>query len=137
MQYDTPKSKTGKTRIALVGTGIRGSNMWGKSLLKQFPAMIEMVALWDINTKRAKYIQSNVGINAPIYHSHNFEKMIKETKPDYVIVTTPDSFHAEYAIKAMELGCDAIVKNHWLRKVNKHKNYWTQRSEQKKNYYHF
>ncbi len=36
MQYKTPKLKTGKTRIALAGTGIRGSNMWGKSLLKQF-----------------------------------------------------------------------------------------------------
>lgn len=97
-----------KTRVALVGTGIRGSNTWGRSLLKQFPDTVEMVALCDINTKRAKYVQGYIETNAPIYHSNDFEKMIKETKPEIVIVTTPDSFHSKYAIKAMELGCDVI-----------------------------
>lgn len=105
---ETSPSKTGKTRIALTGTGIRGTRTWGKNLLAQFPNKLEMVALCDINTKRAKYAQDFIGISAPIYHSNDFEKMIKETKPDYVIVTTPDSFHAKYVIKAMELGCDVI-----------------------------
>ena len=105
---EIPQSTSGKTRVALVGTGIRGSNTWGKHLLKQFPKTVEMVALCDINTKRAKYVQGYLDINAPIYHSNSFEKMIKETKPDMVIVTTPDSFHSKYAIKAMELGCDVI-----------------------------
>lgn len=36
--------------------------------------------------------------------------MIKETKPDAVIVTTPDCFHVEYATRAMELGCDVICE---------------------------
>ena len=105
---ETPTSKSGKTRVALVGTGIRGSNSWGKLLLKQFPDTVEMVSLCDINTKRAKYVQGYLEINAPIYHSDNFAKMIKEAKPEIVIITTPDSFHSKYAIKAMELGCDVI-----------------------------
>ena len=34
--------------------------------------------------------------------------MIRETKPDYVIVTTIDRTHHTYIIRAMELGCDVI-----------------------------
>jgi predicted dehydrogenase len=101
-------NNSGKTRIALVGTGTRGIHTWGRDLLKQFPEKLEMVALCDINTKRAKYGQKVIETNAPIFHSDDFEKMIKKTKPEIVIVTTPDSFHAKYAIKAMELGCDVI-----------------------------
>ena len=105
---EIPVSKSGKTRVVLVGTGIRGTYAWGKSLLEQFPDKVEMVALCDINTKRAKFAQGEMKINAPIYHSNDFEEMIKDIKPNYVIVTTPDSFHAKYIIKAMELGCDVI-----------------------------
>ena len=105
---EIPPSKSGKIRLAMVGTGIRGIYMWGTGLLKQFPDKVEMVGLCDINTKRAKFAQSEMKINAPIYHSDDFEKMIKKVKPDYVIVTTPDSFHAKYTVKAMELGCNVI-----------------------------
>ncbi len=105
---ETPPSKSGKTRVALVGTGIRGLYAWGRDLLNQFPETVEMVALCDINTKRAKYAKSVMKIDVPVYHASNFEKMIKEHKLDYVIVTTPDSYHSKYLIKAMELGCNVI-----------------------------
>jgi predicted dehydrogenase len=36
--------------------------------------------------------------------------MIAETKPDTVIVTTVDSTHDQYVIRAMELGCDVITE---------------------------
>ena len=32
--------------------------------------------------------------------------MIKETKPDCVIVTCPDGFHDEYIVRALDAGCD-------------------------------
>jgi predicted dehydrogenase len=34
--------------------------------------------------------------------------MINETKPDMVIVTTPDSLHEKYIVRSLELGCDVI-----------------------------
>ena len=36
--------------------------------------------------------------------------MIRETRPDVVIVTTVDAYHAQYVVRAMELGCDVIVE---------------------------
>ncbi len=101
-------AKTKKQRLALVGTGTRGINTWGKKLLEQFPNDVEMVALCDINIKRAAFAQKYINTKAPIFHSADFDLMIKKTKPDTVIVTTTDAFHAKYAIRAMELGCNVI-----------------------------
>jgi predicted dehydrogenase len=102
------KKSSGKIRVAMVGTGIRGIYAWGKALIKQFPDKIEFVALCDINIKRAKYAGSVLEVKVPIYHSGDFDKMIKKNKPDIVIVTTTDAFHSKYVVRAMELGCDVI-----------------------------
>jgi predicted dehydrogenase len=67
-----------------------------------------MVGLCDINAKRLQVAKRVIPTDAPAYLAKDFEKMIADTKPDAVIVTTPDCFHADYAIRAMELGCDAI-----------------------------
>lgn len=105
----TQKAGTLKNyRIALVGTGIRGIDAWGRELLKQFPNQLKIVALCDINIKRAKYANEYIGIDAPVFHARDFDTMIRKTKPDIVIVTTTDAFHPKYIIRAMELGCDVI-----------------------------
>jgi len=101
-------NKGGKTRVALVGTGSRGTATWGRNLLKQYSDCVEMVGLSDINYKRLAYAKKYLQTDAPTYDSHDFDKMIKETNPDMVIVTTTDCFHTDYAIRAMELGCDAF-----------------------------
>jgi predicted dehydrogenase len=44
--------------------------------------------------------------------------MIGETNPDVVIVTTTDCFHASYAIRAMELGCDVICEKPLVTEVD-------------------
>jgi predicted dehydrogenase len=46
----------------------------------------------------------------PTYKDDDFDKMILETKPDYVIVTTVDKFHHKYCIRALELGANAVVE---------------------------
>ena len=38
-----------KTRVALVGTGIRGVNMWGKNVRENYSDVVEIVGLSDIN----------------------------------------------------------------------------------------
>jgi predicted dehydrogenase len=38
----------------------------------------------------------------------DFDRMVKETRPDTVTVTTVDSTHARYIIRAMELGCNVM-----------------------------
>lgn len=97
-----------KTKVVLVGTGVRGSNTWGKALVEPYADYVEMVGLCDINSKRMKAAKEIIGINVKTYHSDDFDSMIKEQKPDIVIVTTVDSFHVDYIVRAMELGCDVI-----------------------------
>jgi predicted dehydrogenase len=99
-----------RKKICLVGTGSRGTSTWGKNLFKPYSEQVELVGLCDINPKRIKVAQNIIGINAPGYGADDFEKMIKETKPDAVIITTPDCFHAHYAVKALKLGCDVYCE---------------------------
>ncbi len=97
-----------KTRLAIVGTGSRGSTTWGKPVVDAYPDRVEMVALCDINIKRAEAANKIIGANSKLYDAKDFDRMILETKPDIVIVTTTDGFHEKYIIRAMELGCDVI-----------------------------
>jgi predicted dehydrogenase len=99
-----------KLRMALVGTGSRGSTTWGKDLLIQYADQLDMVALCDINPKRVDFAKRYIGTNAPVYLAKDFNRMIQETNPDAVIITTTDCFHEEYVIRAMELGCDVICE---------------------------
>ena len=97
-----------KTKLALVGTGNRGTFSWGKPVIEDYKDIVEMVALCDINPKRMAAAKSALGINAKTYEAKDFDLMISETKPDMVIVTTTDCFHEKYIVRALELGCDVI-----------------------------
>jgi len=46
----------------------------------------------------------------PMYNYTDFDKMLDETKPDIVIVTSVDRTHHDYIIRAMEKGCDVITE---------------------------
>lgn len=95
-----------RLKIAIVGTGSRGTSTWGIPVAKNYTDIVEFVGLCDINGKRVKVSQDMIGTTAPTYT--DFDQMVKETKPDAVIVTTVDSTHYRYIIRALELGCDAI-----------------------------
>ncbi|UXN74823.1 Gfo/Idh/MocA family oxidoreductase [Devosia sp. A8/3-2] len=50
------------------------------------------------------------GKAVPTYKAADFAKMIAETKPDTVIVTSIDRTHHQYIIAAPEAGCDVITE---------------------------
>jgi predicted dehydrogenase len=99
---------SGKLKVALVGTGIRGSGLWGKELHENYGDVVEFVGLCDVNAKRMEFVKGHMGVNCPVFT--DFDTMIKKTSPDTVIVTTVDCFHAKYICRAMELGCDVITE---------------------------
>ena len=78
-----------KLKIALVGTGIRGITFWGKRLVDEYSDILEFVGLCDINPGRLSFGKEYTGANCPAFT--NFEKMIQDSKPDLVIVTTKDA----------------------------------------------
>jgi predicted dehydrogenase len=97
-------------RIALVGTGVRGNSMWGRSVAREYADVIEFVGLCDINPGRLEYAKQYIGVDCPTFVAADFDRMVREQRPDTVIVTTKDSTHHEYIIRAMELGCDVITE---------------------------
>ena len=101
-----------KKRFAHVGIGGR-ARMYYKAIVGDFKDTSELVAFCDVNKTRMDYankvLVEKFGYNAvPTYAADEFEKMIIETKPDVVIVTSIDRTHHRYIIKAMEMGCDVI-----------------------------
>ncbi len=98
-----------KQRIAMVGTGHRGIGMWGKPVMEEFGKdTIEFVGLCDKNAGRLQYALKALNVNCPVYT--DFDKMMKETTPDRLIVTTVDGTHNEFIIKGMEYGADIITE---------------------------
>jgi len=97
-----------KLKVVLIGTGIRGITFWGKRLVDEYSDILEFVGLCDINPSRLQYGKKYIGTSCPTFT--NFEKMVKTTKPDLVIVTTKDSTHHEFIIKGLGMGCDVLTE---------------------------
>ena len=98
----------GKRRVALVGTGIRGTGFWGKYLFENYSDVIDYVGLCDINTGRLEYALEYMGVDCPVFT--DFDAMLAEAKPDLVIVTTVDSTHDEFIVKGLGAGIDVITE---------------------------
>lgn len=101
-----------RKRYAIVGTGSR-SGMFVDAITVTYNEVAELVGFCDLSQTRMdwhnKQLADHLGMPpVPTYHADDFDKMVEETKPDVVIVTTIDAFHHEYIVRAMELGCDAI-----------------------------
>lgn len=101
-------SKASKRRLVLVGTGVRGTSFWGKRIVENYGDITEFVGLCDINPGRLKLAQKTMKVDCPVYT--DFDLMVAETKPDLVMVTTMDSTHHEYIIRAMELGVNVLTE---------------------------
>jgi predicted dehydrogenase len=97
-----------KMRLAMVGTGVRGAGMWGRDVLKSYSDIVEFVGLCDINEGRVNTVKAGLELNCPTFT--DFEKMMKEVKPDTLIVTTVDATHHEFIIKGMEMGANIITE---------------------------
>ncbi|GAB3009213.1 Gfo/Idh/MocA family oxidoreductase [Cyclobacterium sp. 1_MG-2023] len=98
--------KKQKSRVVLVGTGGRGIGMWGAPVQEEYNDILEFVGLCDINPGRVAYAKKKMKVDCPVYT--DFDKMMKETKPDTLIVTTTDATHHEYIVKGLEAGLRVI-----------------------------
>ncbi|OGS46866.1 MAG: hypothetical protein A2539_03390 [Elusimicrobia bacterium RIFOXYD2_FULL_34_15] len=95
-------------RYVMVGASGRGLLMYAKPIQERFSDVAQVVGIFDVNPLRSKKLRDMAGLNCKIYT--DFDKMIKETKPDAAIVTTVDKFHHIYIVKALDAGIDAITE---------------------------
>ena len=93
-------------KYVIVGAGMRGCYMFGKRIsAEEYKDYASIEGVYDINPVRARKFSEACG-GFPVYD--NFDYMLEQVKPDFVIVTTVDCYHHEYIIKALNAGCDVI-----------------------------
>jgi predicted dehydrogenase len=97
-----------KKRYALVGTGHRGTGMWGSDIVKRYPDVAEFVGLCDVNPLRAEAGRKLMGVSCPTFTA--CDEMLTKTKPDTLIVTTVDATHTEFITLALGRGIDVITE---------------------------
>ncbi|TWI69149.1 oxidoreductase family protein [Pseudoduganella lurida] len=102
-----------RKRYAVVGVGSR-SRMFTRAITDKYSDTNEIVAVCDTNSGRAALaakVIAATGTSQPrVYKAADFDQMIRETKPEFVIVTVIDAKHDEYIVRALELGCDVITE---------------------------
>jgi len=100
-----------KKRYAQVGLGSRGQ-MYNIAVAGKYAEVAELVGFCDSNRKRMDLINRRRFAESPVatYAPDEFGKMIAEGKPETVIVTSMDSTHDRYIVRAMELGCDVVTE---------------------------
>jgi predicted dehydrogenase len=109
----SPTASTPKKRYVIVGTGSR-SQMYQDAIEQTYADHAALVGLCDQNPGRLELARSrSVRHGAPppaVYLPADFERMLAETRPAVVIITTPDATHSDYIIRAMTGGCDVIAE---------------------------
>jgi predicted dehydrogenase len=103
-----------RRRYALVGAGARAA-MYVDAITGPYRDTAELVGLCDLSPQRMTWHNRRLARTAglapcPAYAVEAFDRMIADTRPDTVIVTTIDSTHHVYIARAMELGCDVITE---------------------------
>jgi predicted dehydrogenase len=102
-----------RKRYAIVGVGSRHA-MYHDAIEKDYRPHAELVGLCDSNPGRLEAARRrsvrNGASQPPAYAAADFDRMLRETKPDYVIVTTVDSTHDDYIVRTMEAGIDVITE---------------------------
>ncbi|MEM1099727.1 MAG: Gfo/Idh/MocA family oxidoreductase [Planctomycetota bacterium] len=118
-QYEAGEFMNGRERYAIVGTGGR-SRMFLNAIYGEFKGDAELVALADTSQTRMDFWNSYL----KEYFGHNealptflvgdmlerFDAMVASKRPDVVIVTSVDTTHHTYIVRATELGCDTVTE---------------------------
>jgi predicted dehydrogenase len=105
---------TVKKRYVQVGVGGR-ARFFYEAIVDTYKDTAELVAFCDLNQTRMDYANRVIGEKyghqpLPTYKMEQFDAMIRQEKPDAVIVTSVDRTHHTYIIRAMELGCDVVTE---------------------------
>ncbi|MDB5058952.1 MAG: gfo/Idh/MocA family oxidoreductase [Chloroflexi bacterium] len=91
---------------AFAGASKRALDMYAAPILERFGESARIGGFFDTNPVRAAYLGRASA--APVFA--DFDEMLRQARPDCVIVTTIDRYHHEYIIRALEAGCDVITE---------------------------
>jgi predicted dehydrogenase len=99
------------TRYVLCGLSNRGLSLFARPLLGDMSRHGELVGILDIDAERvAAFNAQGTHPPVPYYSADEFDRMVQETAPDVVLVTSPDYTHADYVIRALQRNIDVITE---------------------------
>ena len=94
-----------RLRIGLIGCGSIAESHLGALLAMQEEANIEIVAVCDVYERRARRFQDwawRAG-GRPVVETH-YERILERSDVDYVTIATPEHWHAQLALEALDAG---------------------------------
>lgn len=111
---ESPVSETAKTRYAYVGTGGR-VRMFIDPVMEHYRDNAQIVGLCDTSLLRASFHQRRIADkfatdDIPVYSTDDFSTMLRETRPDRVVVCTIDREHDRWIVAALEAGCNVVTE---------------------------
>ncbi|MEJ2003170.1 MAG: Gfo/Idh/MocA family oxidoreductase [Maritimibacter sp.] len=99
-------------KYAIVGTGSR-HQLYRQALAETYRSGNPLVGLCDNNDQRlalsAQAFDAG-GNGIPTYDASEFGQMLREQRPDTVIVTVPDDLHHEYIAAALRAGSNVMTE---------------------------
>lgn len=106
--------KLDKVKMAFIGVGDRGVGHAGQ--IATMKDNVEIVGICDLYQdwadRSAQNVEQKTGKRPPVYTKgpEDYKRMLLETKPDAVIISTPWSTHAQMCIDSMNAGAHAFVE---------------------------
>jgi predicted dehydrogenase len=106
-------SSSARKRYVIVGVGSR-HQMYQDAIERDYAEFADLVGICDTNPGRLEEARErsvkNKATPPPAFSAADFDRMLSETKPDHVIVTTVDATHDDYIVRAMLAGHDVITE---------------------------
>jgi predicted dehydrogenase len=95
-------------RYAVAGCGVRGISMYAMPLAKYYGDAGQLAAICDINPVRMA--ACNEYLPAPVPAFTDFDELLRDVRPDVVIVATVDRTHHDFIIRSLEAGAEVITE---------------------------
>jgi predicted dehydrogenase len=106
------KSPNDRVQIALIGAGGMGSEDANSSLAQDGVTMVAASDIYEGRLVRAKERWGN-----QVFTSRDYREVLARPDVDAVIIGTPDHWHAQIAVDAMNAGKDVYVEKPMVQKI--------------------
>ena len=103
---ESPAKPSRPVKAAFVGAGVMGRDHWKNALTLQQNGDLQITGLADVVLDRANTLASEHGIAT----FEDYKKLIDETKPEFVVVSTPHPSHEEITVYAAERGIHVLCE---------------------------
>ncbi|MBA4493572.1 Gfo/Idh/MocA family protein [Paenactinomyces guangxiensis] len=99
-------------KYAICGVSNRALTMFIKPLLRQFSHGNKIVAVLDRDPRRFEVCREEYPelVEVPAYLPDQFDQMMKDTRPDAIIIASRDDTHLNYILQGLEKDTEVITE---------------------------